>query len=93
MGRVRELGNLEDVLAISRQLDWARPGLDFAHLEEQWWGEPEESEASLLERCRAFRADTDALPDRDRVAVVTHYGFILGTTGLAVPNAAIVPLP
>jgi deoxyribonuclease-4 len=32
MGRVRELGTLEDVLAISSQLPWVRPVIDFAHL-------------------------------------------------------------
>jgi deoxyribonuclease-4 len=32
MGRVRELGTVEDVFAISSQLDWVRPVLDFAHL-------------------------------------------------------------
>jgi deoxyribonuclease IV len=32
MGRVRELGTLEDVLAISAQHPWVRPVLDFAHL-------------------------------------------------------------
>jgi deoxyribonuclease IV len=32
MGRVRELGTVEDVLAIASQLDWVRPVLDFAHL-------------------------------------------------------------
>ena len=32
MGRVRELGTAEDVFAISAQLDWVRPVLDFAHL-------------------------------------------------------------
>jgi deoxyribonuclease-4 len=32
MGRVRELGTLDDVLAISSQLSWVRPVLDFAHL-------------------------------------------------------------
>ena len=32
MGRVNELGSLEDVLAISARLDWVRPVLDFAHL-------------------------------------------------------------
>ena len=32
MGRVRELGSAEDVLAIAAQLDWVRPVLDFAHL-------------------------------------------------------------
>jgi deoxyribonuclease-4 len=32
MGRVRELGTLEDVLTISSRLPWVQPVLDFAHL-------------------------------------------------------------
>jgi deoxyribonuclease-4 len=32
MGRARELGTLDDVLAISSQVPWVRPVLDFAHL-------------------------------------------------------------
>jgi deoxyribonuclease-4 len=32
MGRVRELGNLDDVLAIASQVDFVRPVLDFAHM-------------------------------------------------------------
>jgi deoxyribonuclease-4 len=32
MGRVRELGTLEDVLAISSRVDFVRPVLDFAHM-------------------------------------------------------------
>jgi deoxyribonuclease-4 len=32
MGRVRELGTAEDVFAISAQLGWVRPVVDFAHL-------------------------------------------------------------
>jgi deoxyribonuclease-4 len=32
MGRVRELGTAEDVFAISAQLGWVRPVIDFAHL-------------------------------------------------------------
>jgi deoxyribonuclease IV len=32
MGRVRELGTLEDVLAIAERTGWVRPVLDFAHL-------------------------------------------------------------
>ena len=32
MGRVRELGTLDDVVAIASQLAWVRPVLDFAHL-------------------------------------------------------------
>jgi deoxyribonuclease-4 len=32
MGRVRELGTVDDVLEISRRLGWVRPVLDFAHM-------------------------------------------------------------
>jgi deoxyribonuclease IV len=32
MGRVRDLGTAEDVFAISAQLPWVRPVIDFAHL-------------------------------------------------------------
>ncbi len=32
MGRVRDLGSLDDVIEISRRLDWVRPVLDFAHM-------------------------------------------------------------
>jgi deoxyribonuclease IV len=32
MGRVRELGTIDDVLAISKRTGWVRPVLDFAHM-------------------------------------------------------------
>src|SRR5439155_14906039 len=32
MGRVQELGSLDDVLAISSRVDWVRPVPDFAHM-------------------------------------------------------------
>src|SRR3954471_2498677 len=32
MGRVRELGTLDDVLAIAASQEWLRPVIDFAHL-------------------------------------------------------------
>jgi broad specificity phosphatase PhoE len=66
------------------------PALDFAGLEEQWWGEPEESEASIRHRAATFRASTAHLPDRDMVAVITHWGFIRAITGAEVANAACV---
>ena len=82
-----------DVGTPRSELERLWPALDFGRLEERWWGELDETEASLLDRCRAFRAGTDALPDRRRVGVITHYGFILGLTGRAVPNATTVRLP
>ncbi|HYZ27333.1 MAG TPA: histidine phosphatase family protein [Geminicoccaceae bacterium] len=76
----------------ARELATLWPDLDFAHLEEQWWGVPAESEASLAVRCAAFRAKTDALPDRRRVAVITHWGVIRALTGQELTNAACVRL-
>ena len=32
MGRVREIGSLEDVVKIARRCGWVRPVLDFAHM-------------------------------------------------------------
>jgi len=32
MGRVRDLGSLDDVVEIARRLDWVRPVIDFAHM-------------------------------------------------------------
>ena len=32
MGRVRELGSIDDVVEIARRLGWVRPVLDFAHM-------------------------------------------------------------
>jgi deoxyribonuclease-4 len=32
MGRVRELGSLDDVVEIAARLDWVRPVVDFAHM-------------------------------------------------------------
>ena len=69
------------------------PELDFAHLEEQWWGHAEESTASIAARCAAFRAKTAALPERARIAVITHWGFIRALTGQELSNARFVRLP
>jgi deoxyribonuclease-4 len=32
MGRVRELGTIDDIIWLAERLDWVRPVLDFAHL-------------------------------------------------------------
>ena len=32
MGRVNELGSIDDVVEISSRLDWVRPVVDFAHM-------------------------------------------------------------
>jgi deoxyribonuclease-4 len=52
MGRVNELGSIDDVLAIASRLDWVRPVVDFAHMHATSDGAFTEVEAfaSVLER-------------------------------------------
>jgi broad specificity phosphatase PhoE len=70
---------------------WA--DLDFTRVEEQWWGEPTESEAELAVRCDAFRAKIASLNDRFEVAVISHWGFIRALTGEELANADFLRLP
>ena len=63
------------------------PKLDFAGLDEQWWGGVIESMPSLAARCAAFRASLKTVPDRDEVCVVSHWGFIRGLTGIELHNS------
>jgi deoxyribonuclease-4 len=55
MGRVNELGTIDDVLAISERLEWVRPVLDFAHMHATSDGAFTEVEpfAEVLERADA----------------------------------------
>jgi broad specificity phosphatase PhoE len=62
------------------------PDLDFSGLGEVWWGGVIESWPSLAARCAAFRAGIRAAPDRDEVAVISHWGFIRGLTGAELHN-------
>ena len=66
------------------------PDIDFGSLEEGWWGDPPESEASIVERCRQFRIEHADLLARDDIAVISHWGFIRAFTGEEVANATIV---
>jgi deoxyribonuclease-4 len=59
MGRVRELGTLDDVLAISSRVDFVRPVLDFAHMHATSDGAYVDS-ARFLE---ALEAADDAMRD------------------------------
>jgi broad specificity phosphatase PhoE len=65
------------------------PDLVFDHLSDPWWPQQEESEAAMAERCDLFRSRLMA-GSWHEVAVVTHWGFIRGLTGLAVPNGAVL---
>jgi len=66
------------------------PHLSLDHLAEEWWPALEESEDCLGVRCAAFRAHIRTQPDLARVAVVSHWGFIRGLTGLTVQNGAVL---
>jgi broad specificity phosphatase PhoE len=73
------------------------PRYRFDHLDDPWWhdhvgtGVPETEEA-LARRCAAFLAAAQRLPDRDEVAVITHWGFIRAATGRPVQNCEMVRL-
>ncbi|HEX7256154.1 MAG TPA: TIM barrel protein, partial [Gaiellaceae bacterium] len=56
MGRVRELGTIDDVLTIAERVSWIRPVLDFAHMHATSDGAFTEVEAfgSVLERADAI---------------------------------------
>lgn len=66
------------------------PNYAFSHLADEWWPEQEESDKALQARCAGFREITDLRGDRDHLAVVSHWGFILGLTGLPLGNCSIV---
>jgi broad specificity phosphatase PhoE len=68
------------------------PELDFSGLDDLWWGGVIESWRSLEARCAAFRARMADVPDRQEVAVVTHWGFIRGLTGAELHNTESVRL-
>jgi glucosyl-3-phosphoglycerate phosphatase len=64
--------------------DW--PGIDFSHIEERWWPHEDETDEMVAVRGQAFLEQAATLSDRDSVAVVSHWGFIRGVTGLRVTN-------
>ncbi len=68
------------------------PTLGFPPLEEVWWGGVIESWPSLEARCRAFKERLRARPDRDALAVVSHWGFIRGLTGAELHNTEFIRL-
>jgi broad specificity phosphatase PhoE len=88
---VRERGAFVcDIGSPASQLRRSWPGLDFGGLPEIWWPEQEEPEAMVAERCAAFRIAAAAMADRDRVAVVSHWGFIRGLTEMSVTNGTVL---
>ncbi|MDF1585147.1 histidine phosphatase family protein [Marinimicrococcus flavescens] len=68
------------------------PELDFAGLEERWWGKVVESTESLRARADLFLGKAARMVDRDTTAVVSHWGFIRCVTGQEVGNTGAVRL-
>ena len=66
------------------------PQLSFDHVEEIWWPSALESETELGHRCGRFRAAAQALANWQRVAVITHWGFIRGIAGVEAHNGEMV---
>ncbi|MBS0640602.1 MAG: histidine phosphatase family protein [Acetobacteraceae bacterium] len=64
--------------------DW--PEHDFSHIEEVWWPEVEEPEASIVDRATRFRGHLAEREDWAHTLVVSHWGFILSLTGQSVMN-------
>jgi broad specificity phosphatase PhoE len=62
------------------------PTIDFADLPERWWPDLDETDEQLLGRCADFRGRMGLHPTWQRVAVVSHWGFIRGLTGQAIAN-------
>jgi len=78
-----------DVGTARTHLAGAWPHLRFDHLDEVWWPAME-SEAELAARCDRFRHHVRALTDWERVAVISHWGFIRGLTGQEARNGEAV---
>jgi deoxyribonuclease-4 len=70
MGRVRELGTLDDVLEIATQVDFVRPVLDFAHMHATSDGAYTEVEMFAT----ALEATNEAMRDGDRFHI--HFSDI-----------------
>ncbi len=68
------------------------PDLDFAHLEPLWWGGVIESMASFEARARRFLERAQGFEEPQRIAVITHWGFIRCLTGQEVGNLGAVRL-
>lgn len=71
-------------------VDW--PGLDFDHLDEQWWPDTYETESEVAVRCETFMSRLPDIDDWQEVGVVSHWGFIRGLTGLSMENCGVVQI-
>ncbi len=71
-----------------RAARWSATGRqhDFSPIEEIWWPEDEEPEASIVDRAARFRSEIAQRHDWAHTLVVSHWGFILSMTGQSVTN-------
>ena len=78
----------------TRRSELARtwPEYDFAHLEDRWWPDSEENEASFEKRCTRFLRRMADDPACAHTAVITHWGVIRALTGERVTNGTLVRL-
>ena len=62
------------------------PEHDFSAIEEIWWPQDEETEASIVGRAARFRNELAERHDWPHTLVVSHWGFILSMTGQSAMN-------
>lgn len=62
------------------------PCFCFDHLDEVWWHDGEEPDATLDARARAFCAAMAGRPDWRETVVVTHWGVVRSLTGVRIGN-------
>jgi broad specificity phosphatase PhoE len=80
-----------DVGSLRSELALAWPALDFGTLPERWWHDAlDETEEELARRSRDFREHMAGRENWDRIAVVTHWGFIRSLTGTQVTNGELL---
>ena len=96
-GAIRSRGELDPIVreryAFACDIGSSRPTLerdwpdhDFGLIEETWWPQEEEPEASIIGRANHFRTTLAERRDWANTLVVSHWGFILSLTGKSVAN-------
>jgi glucosyl-3-phosphoglycerate phosphatase len=84
---VRErYGYVCDIGTPRSQLQAAWPDHDFSAIDEIWWPDVAEPEASIVSRAARFRAEQADRDDWRNTLVVCHWGFILTMTGRSLMN-------
>ena len=79
-----------DIGSPRSELEIRFPQADYGDLPDVWWPHPDETEASLNQRCARFRLAMAGRADWPSTLVVTHWGFIRGLTGRSVENGTLV---